>query len=200
MPWQDTYHTGGTKTCQRQTQLRQQLSRNLVCYWHVSWTLPKQCIKKCLRRYYPFQSGGTGGRLMANDCLVRTLHAGCLAVKSCFHHRRRAACLYASCQTINCLSTYLSCIMAEDTEVAKAQLIIPYDFQDLSLLRTALTAGDTNSDDREGNRGLAQVGDTLMSLVIKTQGFQSGFSRSVFSPCLFQRAYPTSLTDNCRRA
>ena len=69
--------------------------------------------------------------------------------------------------------------MASNWSVFESQLIIPYTFRDLSLLRKALTAGDSNSDDREGHRGMAQLGDTLMSFVITSEGFDRGISRSV---------------------
>ena len=68
--------------------------------------------------------------------------------------------------------------MASDWSTLEAQVFIPYKFQDVSLLRKALTAGDSNADDREGHRGMAQVGDALMSFVIMSEGFDRGMSRS----------------------
>jgi hypothetical protein len=59
------------------------------------------------------------------------------------------------------------------------QFVLPYTFRDASLLRKALRSGDSNSDDREGHRGLAQVGDALMGFVIISEGFARGLSRSI---------------------
>jgi hypothetical protein len=59
------------------------------------------------------------------------------------------------------------------------QFVLPYTFRDASLLRKALRSGDSNSDDREGNRGMAQVGDALMGFVIISEGFARGLSRSI---------------------
>ena len=69
--------------------------------------------------------------------------------------------------------------MALPWNVHQAQIIIPYKFTQISLLQKAMTAGDSNSDDREGQRGLAQVGDALISFVIMNEGFERGLSRSL---------------------
>lgn len=52
-----------------------------------------------------------------------------------------------------------------------------YEFKNLALLNKALVAGDTNSDDREGNRGLAMLGDSLMNVAIISDGLANGRSR-----------------------
>lgn len=57
-----------------------------------------------------------------------------------------------------------------------------YWFKEPELLRRALTAGDSNSDDREGHRGMAQLGDSLMGTVILSDGLERGLSRGKF-PC-----------------
>ena len=67
--------------------------------------------------------------------------------------------------------------MATAWSAYEAELALPYRFRNLSLLRKALIAGDTNSNDREGHRGMAQVGDALMSFAIISEGFDRGISR-----------------------
>lgn len=142
---------------------------------------------------------GVGGSV-ANDRSVWTLLACKLLcmVKSSVQHFLETGAL-AGIFTLDPLSLFHNSIMASDFSVLDAQRILPYDFRDPELLRKALTAGDTNSDNREGNRGLAQVGDTLMNVVIKTEGFQSGFSRSACLTVCTMRG-STKLTDNCRSA
>lgn len=75
--------------------------------------------------------------------------------------------------------------MASDAMVLRAQAIITHQFRGVELLRKALTAGDTNSDDREGHRGMSQVGDALMSFVILSEGLEQGISRSTDSYMTF---------------
>ncbi len=58
------------------------------------------------------------------------------------------------------------------------QANISYRFTTLSLLEKILIAGDSNSDDREGHRGMAQLGDSLMGTVILSDGLERGLSRS----------------------
>lgn len=58
------------------------------------------------------------------------------------------------------------------------QAKISYRFTTLSLLEKTLIAGDSNSDDREGHRGMAQLGDSLIGTVILSDGVARGFSRS----------------------
>ncbi|KAK3613260.1 hypothetical protein LTR56_027989 [Elasticomyces elasticus] len=53
-----------------------------------------------------------------------------------------------------------------------------YRFTDLLLLGKTLVPGDTNSDDREGHRKMAQLGDSLMGTVILSDGLERGLSRS----------------------
>lgn len=55
--------------------------------------------------------------------------------------------------------------------------VLSYLFKDLALLVKALVSGDSNSADREGNRGLAQLGDAVMSMVIISEGLKKGVSR-----------------------
>ena len=52
-----------------------------------------------------------------------------------------------------------------------------YWFTDLLLLGKTLVPGDSNSDDREGHRGMAQLGDSLMGAVILSDGLERGLSR-----------------------
>jgi hypothetical protein len=69
--------------------------------------------------------------------------------------------------------------MTTDWAALGTQFVLPYTFRDASLLRKALRSGDSNSDDREGHRGMAQVGDALMGFVIISEGFARGLSRSI---------------------
>jgi dsRNA-specific ribonuclease len=71
--------------------------------------------------------------------------------------------------------------MTSESDVLGTQLLLPYTFHDLLLLHKALISGDSNSDDREGHRGMAQVGDALMRFVIMSEGFDRGLSRSEYS-------------------
>ncbi len=58
------------------------------------------------------------------------------------------------------------------------QAKISYRFTNLWLLEKILIAGDSNSDDREGHRGMAQLGDSLMGTVILSDGLERGLSQS----------------------
>ena len=58
------------------------------------------------------------------------------------------------------------------------QMTMSYRFKNRLLLERVFIAGDTNSNDREGHRGVAQFGDSLMSMVIKSDGLERGLSRS----------------------
>lgn len=60
----------------------------------------------------------------------------------------------------------------------RLQQMLPYIYKDPSYLEKSLTAGDTESEDREGQRGLSQVGDALMRFMILCEGFRHGLSRS----------------------
>ena len=62
-------------------------------------------------------------------------------------------------------------------EALHLQRMLPDIYVDLSYLDKALTAGDSESEDREGQRGLSQVGDALMRFIILCEGFQRGLSR-----------------------
>lgn len=68
--------------------------------------------------------------------------------------------------------------MAPSWVLGHLQAKMSYLFKDLSLLEKMLTAGDSNSDDREGHRGMAQLGDSLMGTVILSDGLERGLSRS----------------------
>jgi hypothetical protein len=61
----------------------------------------------------------------------------------------------------------------------KLQQMLPHIYNDPSYLEKALTAGDTESEDREGHRGLSQVGDALTRFLILCEGFRHGLSRSM---------------------
>ena len=58
------------------------------------------------------------------------------------------------------------------------QVQMSYSFTNLRLLEHSLVVGDSNSDDREGHRGMAQLGDNLMGTVILSDGLERGRSRS----------------------
>ena len=60
----------------------------------------------------------------------------------------------------------------------KLQQMFPYIYKDFAYLEKALTAGDTEGEDREGHRGFSQVGDALMRFLILSEGFKLGLSRS----------------------
>lgn len=70
--------------------------------------------------------------------------------------------------------------MTYEWNMLGTQFVLPYTFRDTSLFSKALRSGDSNSDDREGHRGMAQVGDALMSFVIMNEGFNRGISRSMY--------------------
>ena len=64
-------------------------------------------------------------------------------------------------------------------EALRLQQMLPYIYKDSSFLEKALTAGDSESEDREGQRGFSQVGDALLRFVILSEGFRNGLSRSM---------------------
>jgi hypothetical protein len=66
------------------------------------------------------------------------------------------------------------------------QAKLSYEFRDWGLLKQCFLAGDSNSTDREGHRGLAQVGDTLMGLVVICDGTAKGRSRGRSSDVTFE--------------
>lgn len=63
------------------------------------------------------------------------------------------------------------------------QASMSYRFTNLSLLEKTLIAVDSNSDDREGHRGMAQLGDSFMGTVMLCDGLERGLSRS---ECYFE--------------
>ncbi|KAK1084105.1 hypothetical protein LTR48_005762 [Friedmanniomyces endolithicus] len=67
--------------------------------------------------------------------------------------------------------------MAEDWQVEMAKHLIHWHYEDVQPIRLALTAGDTERDDREGHRMLAQYGDNLVPFSIATINFQLDVSR-----------------------
>ena len=71
--------------------------------------------------------------------------------------------------------------MAQDWQVDKAKQLICWPYQDEGPIRRALTAGDTESDDREGHRMLAQLGDSLVAFIIATICFKLGITRCTFN-------------------
>ena len=58
--------------------------------------------------------------------------------------------------------------MAEDWQVNQAKRLILWQYDDSEPVRQALTAGDTEGDDREGHRPLARLGDSIVPLIIAT--------------------------------
>jgi len=67
--------------------------------------------------------------------------------------------------------------MAEDWQVDQAKQLILWHYHDSEPVRKALTAGDTESDDREGHRTLARLGDSVVPLIIGTICYQSKVPR-----------------------
>lgn len=79
------------------------------------------------------------------------------------------------------------------------QMTMSYRFKNRPSLERVFIAGDTNSNDREGHRGVAQFGDSLMSMVIKSDGLERGLSRSTtwYHPL---NCADTNCTDEIERA
>ncbi|KAK5105871.1 hypothetical protein LTR62_001958 [Meristemomyces frigidus] len=67
--------------------------------------------------------------------------------------------------------------MAQDWQVQKVKELIQWPYEDVEPLRLALTAGDTESENREGHRMLAAYGDSLVPFVIATICFQLAIPR-----------------------
>lgn len=67
--------------------------------------------------------------------------------------------------------------MAEDWQVEQAKQLIMWLYEDSGPVKTALTAGDTESDDREGHRSLARLGDGIVPVIIATICYQSNVPR-----------------------
>lgn len=82
--------------------------------------------------------------------------------------------------------------MAEDWQVEMAKHLIHWHYEDVQPIRLALTAGDTERDDREGHRMLAQYGDNLVPFSIATINFQLDVSR--------RRSISSSSTSNLEEA
>ena len=82
-------------------------------------------------------------------------------------------------------------VMAPTWALENLQAKMLYGFKDPLLLEKAMVAGDSNSDDREGHRGMAQLGDSLMGTVILSDGLERGFPRSRSSMC------PVNVADSC---
>ena len=76
--------------------------------------------------------------------------------------------------------------MAAVPNVSRVEDIIGYQFKDKALLRTALTAAHsgTNEDGEEesyeGNRDYAQLGESLASFVVNEWGFKRGAGRGKY--------------------
>lgn len=68
--------------------------------------------------------------------------------------------------------------MAVDRQVEQAKGLILWSYEDSEPVRKALTAGDTESEDREGNRMLARLGDCVVPLIIGTICYRSSVPRS----------------------
>lgn len=66
---------------------------------------------------------------------------------------------------------------SHDAGVTQAQAFLPHYFQNQDLLRNALIAADSNRDDRDGHRSLAQLGDQLIGFVLMSEGYDRGLSR-----------------------
>jgi len=58
-----------------------------------------------------------------------------------------------------------------------ATQLTDWPYENVEPIRLALTAGDTESDDREGHRMLANYGDNLVPFIIGTISSQLGVSR-----------------------
>lgn len=68
--------------------------------------------------------------------------------------------------------------MAPSRVLEDLQNRVLYEFRDHFLLEKIFVAGDTNGDDREGHRGMAQLGDSLIGTVMLIDGLRRGLSRS----------------------
>lgn len=71
--------------------------------------------------------------------------------------------------------------MATESILDELQSKMAYRFTNLRLLEDCLVAGDSNSDNREGHRGVAQLGDSLMSTAALTDGLTRSLPRGEHS-------------------
>lgn len=67
--------------------------------------------------------------------------------------------------------------MAEDWQVDQAKQLILWLYEDSEPVKTALTAGDTESDDHEGHRSLARLGDSIVPVIVGTICYLSKVAR-----------------------
>ncbi len=70
--------------------------------------------------------------------------------------------------------------MAPSWVLDHLQAKMSFCFTNLRSLEKTLIEGDSNSDDREGHRGMAQLGDSLMGTVMLKDGLERGLSRSQY--------------------
>ena len=67
--------------------------------------------------------------------------------------------------------------MANETVVLQLQEHIGYSFKKPSLLQLALTAAGAEETNYDGNRRLAQLGESLITAVLCNTAFSKGVSR-----------------------
>lgn len=71
--------------------------------------------------------------------------------------------------------------MASGVQLRKLQADMGYEFADIDQLRQALTAADAVEENHDGNRRLAQLGDTMIQGVLVDKAYTEGASRSKIS-------------------
>ena len=67
--------------------------------------------------------------------------------------------------------------MATLNDLVEVQKIIDYDFKSVDLLELALTAAGADDKNHDGNRKLAQLGESLIEFLLSFNAFIAGFSR-----------------------
>ena len=68
--------------------------------------------------------------------------------------------------------------MADDEYLCRLQLKIGYTFTDVSHLVQALTAAGAEEENYDGNRKLAQLGESVMQCIVLDKALTEGGSRS----------------------
>lgn len=70
--------------------------------------------------------------------------------------------------------------MATNTGLTEVQAILEYNFTSIELLVRALTAAGADEKIYDGNRRMAQLGESLIELLLAENAYAAGFSRGKY--------------------
>jgi len=75
--------------------------------------------------------------------------------------------------------------MAEQSSIVQLQNIIGYRFENTEPLEQALLAAGADEQDHDGNRELAQLGELMLTAVLKNIAFREKIPRRIGSILLY---------------